>query len=96
MYNLIEYSGNYLKESGSLWQHFRDEAAVNDNCVIVDFNGANHTKCLNSKTKLTCQTGDNGRKNVKIIVPLKYLSDFWRTREIPLINCEIDFISSLI
>ena len=39
--------------------------------------------------KLIGQTGDNGTKNVEIIVPLKYLSNFWRTLEMPLTNCEI-------
>ena len=39
---------------------------------------------------MTGQTGDDGTKNVEITVPLKYLSDFWRTLEMPLINCEIN------
>ena len=42
------------------------------------------------KQKLTGQTDNNGRKNVEIIVPLKYLSYFWGTLEMPLINCEIN------
>ena len=41
---------------------------------------------------MTGQTGDNGIKNVEIIVPLKYLSNFWRTLEMPLINCEINLL----
>ena len=36
---------------------------------------------------MTGQTGDDGTRNVEIIVPLKYLNNFWRTLEIPLINC---------
>ena len=54
---------------------------------------------FNFKTKITCQTAaDNnngnipGRVNVEIMVPLKYLSNFWRTLEMPLINCEIELI----
>ena len=39
MYNLIEYSNNYSKTSGSLWQYCKDIPAVNDNGNIVDFNG---------------------------------------------------------
>ena len=39
--------------------------------------------------KLTGKAGDNGTKNVEIMVPLKYLSNFWRTLEMPLTNCEI-------
>ena len=38
---------------------------------------------------MTVQTGNSGTKNVKIMVPLKYLSNFWRTLEMPWINCEI-------
>ena len=41
---------------------------------------------------MIAQTGNNGTKNVEIMVPLKYLSNFWRTSEIPLINCEINLI----
>ena len=43
---------------------------------------------------MTGQTGDDGTKNVQIMVPLKYLSNFWRTLAIPLINCEINLILS--
>ena len=44
------------------------------------------------KQKITCVTGANGRKDVKVIVPLKYLSNFWRTLEMSLINCEINLV----
>ena len=42
------------------------------------------------KQNITGETGDNGTKNVKIMVPLKYLSNFWGTLEMPWINCEIN------
>ena len=61
MYNLIEYSDNYSKTSGSLWQYFKDIPAVNDSGNIVEFNGANATDSFNFKVKLTVQTGNNGR-----------------------------------
>ena len=91
MYNLIEYSDNYSKPSGILFQYCRVEPATNINNIIElnDFNDANLTDLFNLKVKLTGQTGDNGTKNVEIMVPLKYLSNFWRTLEMPLINCEI-------
>ena len=93
MYNLIEYSDNYLKTSGSLWQYRKDIPAVNNNGDIVNFNGANATDWFNFKTKLTGQWLDDGEiNNVEIIVPLKYLSNFWRTLEMPLINCEVSLI----
>ena len=93
MYNLIEYSDNYSKTSGSLWQYCKDISAVNDNGDIVYFNGANATDSFNFKTKITAQTDDDGQiNNVAIMVPLKYLINFWRTVEIILINCEVSLI----
>ena len=72
LYNLIEYSGNYSKTSGSLWQYCKDMPAVNNNGDIVDFNGANATDSFNFKTKITGQTDNNGRiDNVEIMVLLK-------------------------
>ena len=81
MYNLIEYSDNYSKTSGSLWQYYKDE--VNDN--IAD------SESFKSKVKITGKTPDDGNtKDVEIIVLLKYLSNFWRTLEVLLINCEVN------
>ena len=86
MYNLIQYSDNYAKTSGSLWQYCNDIPAVNNVGNIVDFNVANATESFNFKTKITVQTdadNDNGniagRVDVEVMAPLKYLSNFWRT-----------------
>ena len=76
MYKLIEYSNNYSKTSGSLWQYCKEIPAVNNEGNIVDFNGANATDSLNFKTKITGQTNNNGIIHVEIMVPLKYLSNF--------------------
>ena len=93
MYNLIEYSDNYSKTSGSLWQYCKEIPAVNDDGDIVDFNGANATDSFNFKAKITGQTDDDGEiNNVEIMVPLKYLNNFWRTTEMPLINFEVNII----
>ena len=93
MYNLTEYSDNYSKTSGRLWQYCKYIPAVDDDGAIVSFNGDNNTDSFNFKAKTTDQTNDDGEINdVKIIVPLKYLSNFWRTLEMPLINCEIELI----
>ena len=93
MYNLTEYSDNYSKTSGSLWQFCKDIPAVDNNCNIAEFNDANATDSFNFEAKMTGQTDSNGRINdVEIMVPLKYLSNFWRTLGIPLINCEIYLI----
>ena len=87
MYKLIEYSDNYSKTSGSLWQYCKEIPAVDDNDAIIDFNGADATDSFNFKTKITVETNNNGIINIEIMVPLKYLSNFWRTLEMPLIIC---------
>ena len=92
MYNAIAYSDNYSKMSVSLWQYCKEIPAVNNAGKIVDFKGANATDSFNFKTKISGQTNNNGRIDVKIMVPLKYLSNFWRTLEMPLINCEVELI----
>ena len=57
---------------------------------IVDFSAnSNNNALFKFKHQITGKTGNAGTKDVKIMVPLKYLSDFWRTIEMPLINCEI-------
>ena len=76
MYNLIEYSDNYLKTSGSLWKYCKGIPAKNDNGDIVNFNGANTTDSFNFKAKITVQIGDHGTKRVEIMVPLKNLCNF--------------------
>ena len=83
MFNLIEYSDNYAKTTGSLWQYFRDEPDDN----IED------SESFKSKINITGKTpDDDNEKDVEIMVPLKYLSNFWRTLEMPLINCEVNLI----
>ena len=92
MYNLIEYSDNYAKTRGSLWQYCKDIPARNIDNEITEFTGGNTTDSFNFKVKITGRTGDDGTKDVEIMVPLKYLSNFWRTLEMPLINCEVNLI----
>ena len=92
MYNLIEYSDNYAKTTGGLWQYCKDIPARNANNEIIVFDVNNVTDSFNFKAKITGQTGNDGTKDVEIIVPLKYLSNFWRTLEMPLINCEVNLI----
>ena len=83
MYNLIEYSANYSKIPGSLSQYYKDDPT--DNIV--------QSEQFKSKIKITEKTPAAGNtKDVEIIVPLKYLSNFWRTLEMPLINCEDNLI----
>ena len=88
MYNLIKYSYNYSKISSISWQYCRDQPALGNNGGITDFNERNVTSLFDIKQKITDQTNNNGTKNVKKMVPLKYLSNLWRTLEMPLTNCE--------
>ena len=86
MYNLIEYSDNYSDTSGSLWNFKRDE--IDNNANVTNDNNALSFKY---KVNLVGNTETNGtKKGVKIAVPLKYLSNFWRSLEVPLINCKVE------
>ena len=83
LYNFIEYSDNYAKTTGSLWQYFRDKP--NNNLA--------NAESFKSKIKTTEKTpAAVNEKDVEVKVPLKYLSNFWRTLEMPLINCEVNLI----
>ena len=85
MYNLIEYSDNYFDTSVSLFQFKRDEI-VNNADVSKD-----NALSFKYKANLIGNTENTGTKNgVKIAVPLKYLSNFWRSLEMPLINCKVE------
>ena len=83
VYNVIEYSNIYSMTFGSLWQYCSDEPYVDINSAIVDFpaNNNNSASFYNNVTRC-----------VKIMVPLKCLSNFWRTLGMSLINCEINLI----
>ena len=72
MYNLVEYSDNYSETTGSFWQYYKDIPAVDNNNAIVNFAENNLTESFNFKVKFTGQTGDDGTKNVEIMVALKF------------------------
>ena len=83
MHNLIEYSDNYSKTSRTLWQYYRDDPKD----TITE------SESFRKRTKMAGKIPAHGNtKDVKIAVPLKYLSNFWRTLEMPLVNCEINLI----
>ena len=83
MYNLIEYNDNYSITSGSLWQYYKDDP--NDNI--------GNSESIKYKIKITGKTPNNGNtKDDETIVPLKYLSNFWRTLQMSLANCEVNLI----
>ena len=88
---MLEYSKSYSKTRGCFWDYYRDEpnsgASSSINYSIKD------SKSFDYKTSITGKLeGKNTEKEVKIVVPLKHLSNFWRALDMPLINCEINFI----
>ena len=86
MYNMIEYSDNYSDTSGSLWGFKWNEIDNN-----ADVSNDDNAPSFKYKASNISNTENNGTKNgVKIAVPLKYLSNFWRSLEMPLINCKVE------
>ena len=86
MYNLIEYSDSYSDTSRSLWGFKRDEITNSANVTNDD-----NAPSLKYKVNLIANTeADGTRKGVQIAVPIKYLSNFWRSLEMPLINCKVE------
>ena len=95
MYNLIEYSKNYRKTTGSLWNYYRDEPS---NPL------SSNSESFKYKTSITGNTynigaGEEGydankvgKNETEVVIPLKYLSNFWRSLNIPLINCGVELI----
>ena len=83
MYNLLEYSDNYQDSTGSLYQFKRDEPP-DDNADV-----GNNTSSLVYRSRRISRTDDNNVNNVKL-VPLKYVSSFFISLEMPLVNCKID------
>ena len=90
MYNLIEYSNNYSDTSGSLWKFKRDEVPANDADLSI-----NNSQSFRDKTALLEKTANDVNntnssvKDAKKVAPLKYLSNFWRSLEMPLISYKI-------
>ena len=93
MYNLIEYSSKYSETTGSLLFYSKDEA-TNSNANIandINFKSFEYKAKLLGSTEAQIANAANGIiKNVTMAVPLKYLSNFWRSLEMPLINCKVE------
>ena len=93
MYNLIEYSDNYANFSGSLYQFKRDESPINNagnpNNVALDNSTSFKYKASLLGKANDADGNDRSLKNTKIVVPLKYFSNLFRSLEMPLINCKI-------
>ena len=93
MYNLIEYSYNYEDSSVTLYQYKRDEPpeddTVADLTANISYSLKYKIKLLGNKTEVAGDTAGVRKLNVKVVVPLTYLSNFFRSLEMPLINCKI-------
>ena len=95
MYNLIEYSDNYSDTFGSLWQFKKDETDRENN---IEAGNSSSFKYNASLIGNTVADGADRRKkeDVKIAVTLKYLSNFWKSLEMPWINCLLQDLLQLL
>ena len=93
MYNLLEYSKNYRKTTGSLWNYYRDEPNSDTDDNEMKYSIIN-SKSFDYKANFIGSMSHNNltKNDVNIVVPLKYLSNFWRSLNMPLINYEVDLI----
>ena len=79
MYNLVKYGDTYSKVSASLWQYFKDEPVLDNIGGLINFCANNAMIFFKFKEKKTSKTRSNGTNNVYIMLPLKNLSNSWRT-----------------
>ena len=98
MYNLLEYSKNYEKTSGSLFNYYRDELkehTISDGNNTVNIS-VRKSKSFDYKAEIvgSLTDGELEKRDITIAIPLKYLGNFWRSVDIPLISCEIALILS--
>ena len=89
MYNWNEYSDNYSEASESLSLFKRDEVPANNTNLSVDNSKSFKYKARLVGKAVNADNRNNFVKNTEIVVPLNYLSNFWRSLEISLINCKI-------
>ena len=95
LHNLREYSKNYRKTTGRLWSYYRDQRS---NPLSTNSESFKYKTSIAGNTYNADGDDDNydankvGKKETEIVIPLKYLSNFWRSLDIPLINCEVEII----
>ena len=97
MYNLLEYSKNYRKTIGSLYNYYRDELRgnANNNDNTVNSNTFRYNNKITGNTYNVAAGAEdyivnkNGTQKIELTIPLKYLGNFWRALNIPLISCEV-------
>ena len=98
MYNLIEYSINYKKTTGNLRNYYRDESS---NPLSTNLESFKYKTSITGNTYNFDDDDDDddnydankvGKNETEVVIPLKHLSNFWRSLNIPLINCEVELI----
>ena len=89
MYNLLEYSKNYRKTIGSLYNYYADELSDDNNPNNFPNTNVVNSNAFEYKNETIGNTNNQGTKDVELAVPLKYLGNFWRALNVPLISCEI-------
>ena len=105
MYNLLENNKNYRKRTRSLWNYYKDEPSnpLSSNSESFKYKTSIAGNTYNVDEKITDNDGnevDNpkydankvGKNETEVVIILKYLSNFWRSLDIPLINCEVELI----
>ena len=96
MFDLLEYGDNYSMTSGSLWNYYRDEVDDDTNEINADNYKIDNSKTVTSeffghKKKMIGSTpADDNTLDTDVVVPLKYLSNFWKSLDLSSINCEIE------
>ena len=94
MYNLLEYCKNYRKITGSFWNYYRDEpnSGTDDNNNIT--HSILNSESFDNKANFLGSVTHNSltKNDIKIVIILKYLSNFWKSLNIPLVNCEVELI----
>ena len=95
MYNLLEYRKNYKKTTGSLWNYYRDGPT---NPLSSNSESFKNNTSITGNTynigvgKEVYDVNKVGKNKTKVVIPLKNLSNFCRSLNIPLINCEVELI----
>ena len=92
---MLEYSKNYRKATGSLWNYYRDKPSnhLSSNSESFKYKTSITGNSYNvGAGEAVYDANKVGKNETEIIVPLKHLSNFWRTWNIPLINCETELI----
>ena len=93
MCNLLEYSKNYRKTTGSLWNYYRDEPRNPLSSNSFKYKTSITGNTYNVRDDEEVYDANKVRKNeTEVFIPLKHLSNFWRSLNISLINCEVELI----